>query len=701
MSKHIYISQSERETNTPNSVVKKIYDMITRQEQYEGGAYDDETLFHGNIALDNPTYKEWADKVTQTFPRLVIESLYYMLFKDSNVEQIMINYLRSKGVGDGYGITYDDAKDRRIYALTNTLFRNNTSIEYFNEFANFENITTLVSECFKGCTNLKEIDISNINTLDLSNSQQFTNCSNLQKITLGNISIISSNCFNQCSSLETVENSENIINIRDKGFYQCSYLENIDLQNCTSIGEYGFYQCIALKTVNLLNIVSLGKSCFTNCSKLTITYPLSKCTTIGNDVFIGCTSISSIDLPVCTTIGGSAFKNLSQLLSINIPNVSTISASVFESCTSLSTVTANPTIVGSYAFKQCKMLTDINLTNCTEIGNESFNMCDRLNLTNYNLSNVITVGFMAFYNCIALSHIDLSNCTSVGYNAFRGCTSLITVDLSSCTSIGTQGFRDCTALTTMAGIENIVNNSTDHQVFQNCKNLVFPETITINSSYIGYRAFQECKLHKVILGSNVTALYNSVFTNCTQLTKIEGLEHITNIGAYIFWNCSNLEGVIDFSNVIGAVPGNRIDGAEQGGYGGIFSGCSKITKVIIGYINRIGGMAYHPDESPFYNCTNLHTVEINSLNSFIISDNQMFLKCPNFKNLVIRASSVPTVYISNTTLARVTWSSNISGNVNANIYVPDNLVDAYKATDGFNKFPDHILPISQYVPITD
>lgn len=139
MSKHIYISQNTREPNTPNTIVKKIYDMILQQE-LTGDVYDNTTDFFGHVALSSPTYKEWADKVIDNFENLVIESLYYMLFKDPVVESIMTNYLLSKGVGDGMGITYEDAKDRRINSLTNNLFMNNTNIQYFNELINFENI---------------------------------------------------------------------------------------------------------------------------------------------------------------------------------------------------------------------------------------------------------------------------------------------------------------------------------------------------------------------------------------------------------------------------------------------------------------------------------------------------------------------------------------------------------------------------------
>lgn len=863
MSKYIYILQNRHETNTPNNIIKKIYDMIIHQEAHDGSVYDNESDFIGEVTLSNPTYKEWVDKIHEVFPDLIVNSQYYMLFKDSNVEQIMINYLLSKGVGDGVGITYDDAKDRLITSLPS--FKSNASIEYFNELPNFEKVTKITNQQFYECTNLKEIDLSNITLFD--GTYNFSNCSNLQKIILGNVTVISQSCFEQCSTLEFVENMDNVTEIKPFAFYRCSYLETIDLSHVLTIGHNAFRECTSLTNIDISSVTFVSDNAFRSNTNLTLQNNiLPNLTTIGNDVFretaitgidlenclsIGssafyaCKSMTSLNLPNCQTINNDAFNGCSALaINVNLPNLTTLSGGVFRSsgilsivnignvtqiggttfkeCKSLTTITNNAlynvtsigneafsscsllqsvgsmpyltsignaafsgckllnefefsttitsignnafnvceslvindlnlpnltllgsstfrstklknvislgsitsistntfydctelttfasnaipnvTYIGNSAFRNCKMLSDINLTSCTEIDIYAFYVCINLNLENYNLTNITNIKDYAFNGCTSLTQIKIPNCISVGSGVFNECSLLTTVDLSNCVSVGASTFRSCTVLTTITGLENIVYHTTDHETFYNCNSLVFPETITINSPYVGSRCFFGCKkMKKVILGSNVNTLYTDAFKGCNEITKIEGLDHITSIGVCVFSGCTNLEGIIDLSNLT-TQPSGNINGISQSGYTALFAKCSKITKIIIGHIDKIGGVYGDGSQSPFADCTNLHTVEINSLNTFYISEWRTFYNCPNFKNLVIRASSVPTVELSpRTTLDSITWDR-MSTNANANIYVPDNLVNAYKATDGFNKFSDHILPISQYIPITN
>ena len=264
MTKHLFVNQLRQETTVPPVIIRKIYNDII-QHELTGDVYDNTTDYIGEITLAAPTYKEWADKVHESFPDLIINSLYYMLFQDNNIESIMSNWLLSKGVGDGVGITYDDAKNNLIVSLPS--FKNNTSIKYFNELQYFLKITSLNDSCFENCTNLKEINLSNITNLG---RWIFSNDSKLTNVILGNISTITDSCFARCTLLETVINSENITTVNNNGFYGCSSLESIDLSNCTNIYNGGFAGCASLTNVDLSSIVSLGQDAFAGCTKLTL-----------------------------------------------------------------------------------------------------------------------------------------------------------------------------------------------------------------------------------------------------------------------------------------------------------------------------------------------------------------------------------------------------------------------------------------------
>lgn len=66
---------------------------------------------------------------------------------------------------------------------------------------------------------------------------------------------------------------------------------------------------------------------------------------IGSDVFIGCSSLTSISIPNSATyIGGTAFYRCSALMSVTIPNgVTFIGNSAFNECSSLTSITCEAT----------------------------------------------------------------------------------------------------------------------------------------------------------------------------------------------------------------------------------------------------------------------------------------------------------------------------------------------------------------------
>ena len=127
---------------------------------------------------------------------------------------------------------------------------------------------------------------------------------------------------------------------------------------------------------------------------------------IANDMFNGCSSLTTINLPSSlTSIGGYAFRNCTSLTTINLPS--------------------SLTSIGGYAFSDCTSLTTINLP-----------------------SSLTSIGQSAFYNCPSLTTINLpSSLTSIGVYAFSDCSSLITINLpSSLTSIGQSAFYNCWSL---------------------------------------------------------------------------------------------------------------------------------------------------------------------------------------------------------------------------------------------------------------
>ena len=114
----------------------------------------------------------------------------------------------------------------------------------------------------------------------------------------------------------------------------------------TSIGENAFFSCKSLTSITLPNsIKSIGFGAFIYCSSLTsITIPNSV-TTIEDNAFLCCSKLTSITIGNSVkSIGYCAFENCKSLTEITLPNsVKSLGYEVFENCISLEAITYNGT----------------------------------------------------------------------------------------------------------------------------------------------------------------------------------------------------------------------------------------------------------------------------------------------------------------------------------------------------------------------
>ena len=554
MTKHFLVNQLKHETHTPASFVKKLYDLISKQELTED-EYDNTTNFDGEITLATPTYRQWVDKIHEYFPDLIINGEFYILFQDHTVEEIMAAYLLTKEVGDGIGITEENAKDKKITSIPS--FRNNTDIQYFNELPYFERVTSLQGRCFQSCTNLKEIDLSNITLLDKTMAgSHFEGCTNLTKVTLGNITDMPGSCFYGCTNLETIINSENIRTVSNSAFRNCISLESIDLSNVikvdydafwgcailsdigslsnvVSFGNNSFSGCSKLGTINIENVETMGGSVFNNCLLLKLENPtLSKCRSINSSAFYK-TAIEEINLPVCTEINGQAFAQCSLLRSISMPSIQTLGGSVFYGDSLLSI--------------------DVNLPNLSTMGQEVFKGTGITKITS--LGNITTIPVGSFENCKSLSSIEpdiLNNIIKINNNAFYGCSALTSITgLSNLTNIGRWAFGS-TALTNISFDMSKIT-VIDSSAFNDSKSLVFDDLNLPNLMSLGEKAFRSTKVKKISnLGNNITTIPQECFYECTALTAIENdaLSNITELSQHAFNGCTSLTTIGDISNVV-------------------------------------------------------------------------------------------------------------------------------------------------------
>ena len=270
-------------------------------------------------------------------------------------------------------------------------------------------------------------------------------------------------------------------------------------------------------------------------------------TTIGEDAFDGCTSLTSVTIPdSVTTIGGYAFSGCTSLTSVTIPDsVTEIRVWAFWECTSLTSVTIPDSVteVGYGAFSGCTSLTSVTIGNSvTSIGEYAFSRCT--SLTSVTIpDSVTTIGEHAFDYCISLTSVTISDSvTTIGEGAFSKCTSLTSVTISdSVTTIGGYAFNETPWLAKKQK-ENplvIVNH-----ILLDGTTCLGAVTISDSVTTIGDSAFSGCiSLTSVTIPDSVISIGNSAFDGCTSLTSVTIGNSVTTIGSCAFCGCTSLTSV--------------------------------------------------------------------------------------------------------------------------------------------------------------
>ena len=340
------------------------------------------------------------------------------------------------------------------------------------------------------------------------------------------------------------------------------------------------------------SVTSIENDAFYNCRSLTSVKIPNSVTSIGDYAFHGCSGLKSIEIPnSVTSIGNWVFEDCSNIRSVTIPNsVTSIGYSAFAGCSGLTSVTIpnSVTSIGGWAFSGCSGLTRVEIPDSvTEIGSSAFKNCFGLPIED-NLRYADTYLVEAVDKSL-LSCTIREGTKWIGSGAFENCSSLRTVTIpNSLICIGCAAFSNCIGL---AKIE--IPNSVciiEGFAFQNCSDLTsveIPDSVTEIECF----AFDDCSsLKSINIPSSVTSIELGAFSSCHSLTKIRIPNSVTSIKQDAF-NCSGLTSVV--------IP----DGITSIGKSAFYK-CRSLTSVKIpNSVTSIGDYA-------FDNCKNLTEISV-------------------------------------------------------------------------------------------
>lgn len=234
-------------------------------------------IIEGTITINGNSYEDSVDKVKLYFPnlKLTVNGILYFRFVDPEVQKLMIK----EPYGDGTGIT----KEKIESLKTIPSFERNELIETFEELQYFIALTKI-------------------------ESQRFRNCSSLKKVIL----------------------PESVKSLLTYSFFQCTALQDINLENLEHIGNFALSRTsLENKTLNLRSVIDIGINAFSETkikrvilgSNITTLYVTPVSTDWNSGPFYGCKQLEFVDIPDSViNMGNYTFNRCASLQFVIVRN---------------------------------------------------------------------------------------------------------------------------------------------------------------------------------------------------------------------------------------------------------------------------------------------------------------------------------------------------------------------------------------------
>ena len=343
--------------------------------------------------------------VGDTTKDLIIDEKYLYIgnsaFSGLKVETVTINNKDTK-IGD-YAFANCDAlvtvnlPENNNIIIGNSAFRNTEALV---SITNINNVKSFGEYAFSK-SKIKEIIIGD--NVEVGIGAFFL--SSIEKVTIGENTVLLGSAFERCLNLkEVIISGIGNVTISEWCFAYDAQLGLIDLSKTTdTIGKYAFYGCESITKADLTNVKVIEEGAFTDCAALNeLNIPQVEYIGFGaftlNEVYKGAPKFNEVIFPeTLKTIDNQAFYGCEGLTKIVLPD------SVDK--------------IGKYAFAFCKNVNEIILSNNVKVIEEgTFAGCE--NLTTINVGHVKEFNLYAFTSSVLLNNVDLSSAIIIGDGAF-------------------------------------------------------------------------------------------------------------------------------------------------------------------------------------------------------------------------------------------------------------------------------------------
>ncbi len=547
-------------------------------------------------------------------------------------------------------------------AVGTSLFSNCTNL---TDVIMHNKITTIQQSAFYGCEKLENVDIPE--SVELIGSSAFNSCVKLDAILLpDSVTTIGDNVFRDCAGLTEVIMSKNITSFGESTFNGCSKLEFIEIPDgFTDIGSYAFAHCSALTELTIPDSVeTIGQYAFYDCGITEFVFP-EKEITLGSGVFCGSLIKRVVISADIKKVPSSAFMNCHKLTDVIISEgVTTIDDYAFQNCSILETITipASVTTIGTGSMSICNNLKNVTILNpeC-EIKDSSFTIYSTATIHGYSGSTAEEYATKYSRTFVALDESNYEVFENFTYEVVDGAVTIISCDENTegeivipetigeypVTAIGEGAFDGCVNVTAVT--------FNDTSVIIADSETTIPVNITINGytgstaeeyatkynrafvaleeennilDYLKYRINNgevtitqglasisgDVVLPDTIEGYPVTAIGNSAFRDCGNITGLIIPDSVTKIGMQAFQSCKSLAEV--------TLPGNLTEIGEHG-----FRACTSLEQITIpGSVKTISYLS-------FDSCSSLVDIVISE--GVQIIDDWAFSNCKNITEIVI------------------------------------------------------------------